>query len=425
MIKPTYIRKFTNYKCEGCGKCCINVKVNLSKDDLTKLDPSTYIKNEDKFILKTKKIKNDEYCIFLDVDTLKCTNYDNRPTICKKFEYSSDYCFEIKTLQHNMKKSGINYPYITGFTIDPNEYCNAKCWWCPNGYRNQKESIMPLNEIEIIIDKILEEKGNIVDPELDTMYFHHFNEILLYPYFEDLIKLLRTKGLKTHLFSNGVALTPEKYDFCIEYKDVIRSINLNVPSIEKDVWKNHMRMKDYDFDQLIKNLNYLHDNSNIIYVGIEVNGMSKESYLENGGNITKLKNFPENIDDDLDYQFDKIKEKYPNFNTFLKFHYLCDWNGYLENKKIISNTIYNLLHIKKDNENVLDCNCYNRAYNYLEINSRGDVYFCLDDIDFKTVYGNLLIDDLNQIWNSDRHKEIVKKETTTGLCSRCNAGIWE
>jgi radical SAM protein with 4Fe4S-binding SPASM domain len=325
-----------------------------------------------------------------------------------------------------MINSGKDYPFIKGFTIDPNEYCNAKCWFCVNKYKQSKANILSIDKFEIIIDKILKERGNIVEENLNTVYMHQFNEILLYPYFNEMLELFRKKHLKTSIFSNGTNLTPEKYNKILDYNDVITDIMLNVPSIERETWKNHTSLDDDQFDKLINNLDYINNNvKDTLRTIIGVNGVSDRSYFENGGFMTKLCKFPINIKDDIDIQFDLIKKTYTNFNSIVKNEHLSDWGGYLENHEIYSLSISNLIKNKKENNIIVDCLCNHRNFNYLEINSNGDVYLCLDDVELRTKYGNLLEQDLNEIWNSDLRKQVIKKETTDGICSMCNLAVWK
>ena len=410
-------------QCKGCSKCCYGWRIPLSNNDILKLSNDYYELIDGKYYLKVKEYKDNSVCIFLNTDKLICDNYINRPEVCKKLKINSSYCLD-KIKNTKSMNSGIYYPYIKGFTIDPNEFCNAKCWYCVNKYRTQNSNILSIENFEKIIDKVLIERGNIVEENLNTIYTNHFNEILLYPYFEQMLQLFRNKKLETHIFSNGTPLTPEKYDLINKYDDVCKSIILNVPTIDREYWKKQTGMNDHLYDNLIVNLDYIHNNIKDIKITIQVNGINKNSYFNNGGNISKMSNFPEFINDDLDEQYNIILNKYPNFNIH-KNGNLMDWGGYLENQNIYSLYLSNLLNNKKDNNRIIDCNCNHRIYNYLEINSKGDVFLCLDDVNFKTKYGNLLEQDLKEIWESDLRKKIIDKETKSGICNICNLAIWQ
>lgn len=53
------------------------------------------------------------------------------------------------------------------------------------------EGIMSIDNFKIILDKLIKEKGNLIDPNWTNIYFHHFNEFLLYPHIEEIFKILR------------------------------------------------------------------------------------------------------------------------------------------------------------------------------------------------------------------------------------------
>ena len=61
-----------------------------------------------------------------------------------------------------------------------------------------------------------------------TLQFH-FNETLLYPQFEEMLKLYSKYNFKMALFSNGVNLTVEKINIILKYPETIDSIVLNIP----------------------------------------------------------------------------------------------------------------------------------------------------------------------------------------------------
>ncbi|MFA5586824.1 MAG: radical SAM protein [Saccharofermentanales bacterium] len=315
---------------------------------------------------------------------------------------------------------------IKWVTIDPNVYCNAKCWFCINKYIESKSSILSIEKFEIIINKILKERGNLLDPDFENIIFNHnFNEILLYPYFENMLELYRKYNLKTIIFTNGTNLTPEKIDLIMNYSDVCDHIILNIPSIDKDTWISYTSLKDYDFNKLINNLNYLHSviNNNIKISNI-INGLNDMSLLENGGNMSKMIKFPKFVKLDVNEQKIKFKEKYPKIITNIR-NQLTDWSNFLEEKEIYSLSLGNILNIKRDNKKIIGCSCRSRIHNHLEITSNGDVFMCINGIfGDNSRYGNILEQDLFDIWNSEERKKIIEYSTTKGICTRCNAAIW-
>ena len=74
--------------CLSCGKCCYNTEMELSKQDISRIeDQNTLGLIRDDFCFKVDgfiKLKNiDNHCLFLDPDTNHCKVYSFRPTGCK------------------------------------------------------------------------------------------------------------------------------------------------------------------------------------------------------------------------------------------------------------------------------------------------------------------------------------------------------
>ncbi len=74
--------------CLSCGKCCYNTEMELSKQDVNRIeDQNTMGLRREDFCFETDGfliLKNiDNHCIFLDPDTNLCKIYLFRPTGCK------------------------------------------------------------------------------------------------------------------------------------------------------------------------------------------------------------------------------------------------------------------------------------------------------------------------------------------------------
>ena len=86
---------------------------------------------------------------------------------------------------------------IKHLQLDPFGFCNAKCWFCPVKYIPQPEEgagVMSIELIDRILQDIINEKNlpdGIVDRNFKTVTLSHYNEILLYKHFDQLLELLR------------------------------------------------------------------------------------------------------------------------------------------------------------------------------------------------------------------------------------------
>jgi MoaA/NifB/PqqE/SkfB family radical SAM enzyme len=146
---------------------------------------------------------------------------------------------------------------INFIQIDPNGLCNAGCWFCPVSLiGNPKEHINQMSPelYEDIIRQISELKGDLVNPSLYFVYASHYNEVLLYRYFEQMLQALQKYNLTLCVLTNGVPLTPNKIDLINKYPGVVSQIAINAPVYEKRLFSKRTGMKEVLFDTLISNI---------------------------------------------------------------------------------------------------------------------------------------------------------------------------
>jgi radical SAM protein with 4Fe4S-binding SPASM domain len=306
--------------------------------------------------------------------------------------------------------------------FDPNGFCNAKCWYCPVRYEPlPKYQNMKISDVDIIFNKIINSK--FVDDDL-LVYTAHYNEFLLYPYIEEFFGVLRKYNIKTLVLSNGTNLTPDKLDLLNRNKDVIVGINLNIPAINKEQWINQVGLDDYQYDKLINNLDYISNNNLTDNITIGMNGIDDSRFLENDGNLSKLEKFPDYIESTtIDCEFNEFKLRYPSIEVYKNLS-LVDRNSLLEKNNIYSTTVGNLLNNKKWRDCIIGCNNGNRFDQWTHINSFGDVFLCCNDYNYDYIYGNLLKQEFDDIWESDHKKQIIKKAKSE-ICENCTSTIWK
>lgn len=320
--------------------------------------------------------------------------------------------------------------------LDPNGLCNAKCWYCPVAYGGNPaigKKNMSLEDIENVLAQISEGRGDFVDKDMSLVINAHYNEVLLYPYFKEMIKLYRKYGFKTILFSNGTTLTQEKIDFIGEYSDVIQSITLNIPSAFSDEWGRLVGMNEKIFDKMIDNLRYASKKiADKVNIGIQVNGIQEESLFKNGGGITLLKNAP-NINQNTQFgdvakSVKSFKKLFPNFSVFSDVH-LNDRSGKLKENNVLSS--HEIIKLQADNfsKRVVGCAggevfSSSRSEEWLHINANGDVIICCHDYDFVTAYINIKDKNIKDIWNGPERKEMIEKSYNS-FCRSCKYAIWE
>ena len=74
--------------CTDCGACCIGTRVELRLHDPLLVHPDHYESVAGHTYLK----RIDGHCILFDMETRRCKDYANRPSVCRNFELGSGTC---------------------------------------------------------------------------------------------------------------------------------------------------------------------------------------------------------------------------------------------------------------------------------------------------------------------------------------------
>jgi sulfatase maturation enzyme AslB (radical SAM superfamily) len=317
---------------------------------------------------------------------------------------------------------------ITYINLDPNGLCNAKCWFCPVAYvGNSKENKMnmPIETVENVFRQLNEGRGTFVT--LGRIYNSpiHFNEVLLYPYFEEMLELHRKYNIGMRIYTNGVNLTTEKINLIKSYKDVVEQVALNIPSLNAKQWSEFTGFNVKIFSKLLENLKYAEQELTEVYgpdkFYIMANGVNEKSLFKNGGWIDVLENAPKY---DMDVEsgtlakiVEEMKFLFPRINVWGRNN-LGDRTSILDDLKIISNqsAIQN-----KSSGKVIGCGTgYDEGIN---ISAAGNVFVCCIDFNYETAYANINQTPLKDIWQTLRRPAI--KQAYEGLCKNCLHAIRE
>jgi radical SAM protein with 4Fe4S-binding SPASM domain len=314
---------------------------------------------------------------------------------------------------------------IKYINIDPNGICNAKCWFCPVAYvGNSKENKtnMSIETMENILNQINEGRNIFVEDSTELMSFGiHFNEVLLYPHFKEMLELHRKYKIKFGLYSNGVNLTKEKIDLIEKYRDVVTQITLNIPSLEEKQWSSFTGFNVKIFKKLLDNLKYAEKILSPIYDShdffIMVNGVNENSLFKNGGWIDVLDNAPiynfDNNNGTLAQIVKNMQQVVPTIRVMGRNN-LGDRTSVLSKLNIISNQ---RAIQEKNNGKVIGCGL-NYDQDTLYISATGNVYLCCVDFDYETVYANIKDKSIKEIWQGNERKKAIKK-AYDGICKNC------
>jgi len=294
--------------------------------------------------------------------------------------------------------------------IDVNGKCNAKCWYCPVKYQgNPKEFTVQMSvaDLDQILGKL--RHSALISESFKFLYSCHYNEVLLYRYFAELIPVFRRHGFATMILSNGTPLTPEKTDLILANPDVFWGITLNIPALERDDWAAKAGMPASMHKLLLRNLDYLHSKGKgraTIQINCATNdhGLLSKSM---GGSQESAEKIAESF-----------RVRYPDFGVSVQA-WLSDRAGKLEKHEVLSRN----QHAKNQ---VIGCshsaNEGGRVYGWVHINARGDLFLCCDDFDMDYCFGNLLKNSFEEIWLSDAHIDAIAR-AHAGICRSCQFRI--
>jgi len=80
--------------CSRCDACCCRLEVMIISETGV---PDRFIEF-DKWGGRSMLRLDDGWCAALDRNTMKCTIYEKRPTICRDFEMGGDECIVERTI---------------------------------------------------------------------------------------------------------------------------------------------------------------------------------------------------------------------------------------------------------------------------------------------------------------------------------------
>lgn len=331
---------------------------------------------------------------------------------------------------------------ISQLQLDPFGVCNASCWFCPVKYLGNPDSgkeIMSPQLLRKIIENLINERNKpngLVSKNFGGFYTAHYNEILLYPHFEELLKICQEYDLHFMVLSNGLTLTQKTVDLMNKYKGVVNGICLNVPGFEPEVWSKRSGMDIKHFDKLISNIKYcteiLSDMVDNKSFSIQINGSNENSFTNKGGWIDKGIDFPDDMDlnpltGELQLQVLLAKKLFPKVQIF-EVPSLIDRAGLLDNVITNERAIKQNLMNNNDNKKVIGCGngieVGGRPFGWLHVNASGKAFLCCNDYDMKIQFGDFKTQELRDFWGTDYHIQKIEKSFET-ICRKCTSAVFK
>lgn len=343
---------------------------------------------------------------------------------------------DIEVIKNYTKLGTENKIQIQYVQLDPNGLCNAKCWFCPVAYEGNPEKIktnMPIEMMENILKQLADGRGDFVKDDMQLIVPYNFNEVLLYPHFEDMLKLFKKYNFVMPISTNGVNLTKSKIDLIKQYPEVVKTILLNVPSAFPDEWAKQTGFNIKLFDKVINNIKYaveelpfLINENRIKFI---FNHFDNNSTDKNTGWATLL-DLPVDIDLDINNgtsakTVNRFAELFPEIKT-VQHHEVLDRLGFFERIGIFTNAEYIKRDIRKNKTKIVGCDFDgdSQTENSLHINADGSVHLCCQDFNMESIYFNIKDKTIKEIWHSQERRNAIEEAYKT-FCQDCQYAVWE
>lgn len=293
---------------------------------------------------------------------------------------------EIYTKQYNSNiliHELIHQPFVQG--IETTNHCISHCSICPHDRMKREKGYISFDTFKVAIDNIL----NYSSDKVITL--HHFGDPLLHKNIVEFIDYAESNGIRTTFSTIGHLLT----------KDIATNIiNSKLSVIKFSFWgttnEQFSEIQKVSFHDTLNNINYFLQNNQKIKVVIDL--------LTDGSH--KLENFPDH---------ETWKDK-----TYMQTTKIGNWTG---DDEIVNITT------KQNPSIITQLPCQKLWKCQLKILWNGDVVPCCMDYDGKAIIGNILQNNLLEIWHGSKIETMRKlhlhgRRCDIPLCRKCNAVMW-
>lgn len=278
----------------------------------------------------------------------------------------------------------LDYPSV--IEVQFHNKCNSNCLICPYKDMNYSYSKMTDELFEKLLNEIDENKLKRIIPYLNNEPFLDFDYL-------NKVKIIRDRFKKLEIeISSNVSMIKEE--------DILEMCNLNITELRLSVFgykkETYNRMMPcLNYDQTFKKLKTISEkmkntNTIISIVMIDTGEIDEQEFLDMKNLCTKL-----------GFKFER-------------------W-GFLDRSDNVTYKSNNIF-----NEDVSCCE-QNRPLERMHILSDGRVIFCCQDWAHSLVVGNININTISEVWNSDiynkaRNSLYDRKKDSPMICKKCKLG---
>lgn len=278
--------------------------------------------------------------------------------------------------------------------IEVTNHCNFNCSFCPTGTNvmKRKRGFMDSDVLDAIC-------RDVKKYEIKGVRLIRWGEPMLHPDIINIIKKLKNAGALVHINTNGSLLTEEKMKELVEAE--LDSIKFSFQGVD-EVSYNEMRVNG-KFSEIIDKVRRL---------------------KEFGGRIPYIQ-ISTTVTDETEEQIDQFRRKVENICDYYNIGYTKLDHLNVDEMRISEAEKERIRELKK-RETI--SHTYRKicpdAFDKLSVNWNGDVTICCSDYDDYLLIGNILTQDLKEIFNSekaDAYRKIISKNEYEKLpiCNTC------
>lgn len=277
----------------------------------------------------------------------------------------------------------LDTPY--NLKVEVSSFCNARCVYC--AHAKLDHGVFEGNMTLELFERVLKDSKDFPH-KYKVMEMFSFGESLCNPLLPEMIHRAKVANVaeKINFTTNGLLITPEKADALVEAgTDIIR---ISLQGIDAETYWNVCNVK-VDFDRFIENLKYLYEHKGNCSVRMKIADVAIAN-IENGE-----EKFKETFAPIADSIFvERIIPMYAD----------VDYNEI--DGHIYDQAINGRENIKQKEVHTV-CN---RPFYRLRVAADGKVTAACCDIPNDFYYGNIYEESLVEIWNGERHKNLLKMQ---------------
>jgi radical SAM protein with 4Fe4S-binding SPASM domain len=268
--------------------------------------------------------------------------------------------------------------------IEPTNYCNLGCIMCPRKDMTRPQGFMDFGLFKKIIDEC--------EGRVDFIYLHFFGEPLLHPKIIDFVDFAAGKGMTIALSTNATVLNDRMSRDLLQSKLDLLIISLD--SINPEIYK---KIRDGgDLEKVLKNIDTFLDLHRTFHSTLNVSLQMIEMSLNKDDLQTFLSRW--NLRDGL------------NLTVKPLYNY--------------ADQVKNIRDLGDFPENNSDRKVCVEPWRGLVIGWDGIVVPCCNDFDYKVPLGNVNVNTIAEIWNSEKIQEMricqsKGLQKTNNLCKGC------